>query len=368
MAKETIKSIEYIEINIDHTYNIQIEDNKNFFAQGILVHNCDDPISKDEAKSEVKRETARDWMGKTLSSRKVDAMLTPTILIMQRLHEEDPTASQSKAWGNNNQLKWIRLPADDRYKINPPELSENYTRSGNMNVMNPFRKPEKIIKSFEYEMTATEAAGQLGQDPRPAEGNKLKKGWFEQRFNLWELERLASTRGHKIKWNAVLDGAYTKKTSNSATGTLVYTIYEGKIYLRDFRKWHLEFPELIDEISKFYPPYFDQMSSTLFVEPKATGKSIVQTIRKIGGINIVEDKPPDATQKGKELRVDNITPFIRAMNVFLCDSVDWTVFIEECTVFPNGKHDDLVDCLVMATEKINTPDLLSNSSLWGRKK
>lgn len=326
----------------------------------------DDPLSADEAKSEVKRETANNWMGKTLSSRKTDIAITPTILIMQRLHENDPTAKQADAWGKNGQLKWVRLPADDRYIISPSELKDKYIVSGNMRVMNPYRKPEKVIKGMELEMTASEASGQLGQDPKPAEGNKLKKAWFTQRFSVAELEETARIRGHEIVWNAVLDGAYTKNTSNSATGVLVYAIYEGKIYFRDFRKWHLEFPDLVKRLPKFLLNYFS-FSSMLFVEPKAIGKSLVQVIRKLGGFNIIEDELPKGitNMQSKEMRVDRSTPYLRSMNAFFSNDIDWTIFIDECIVFPNGNHDDLVDCLTMSIEKVDKAGLFDDDDLWG---
>lgn len=327
---------------------------------------ADDPLSSDQAKSDVEREKANDWMGKTLSSRKVDMKLTPTVLVMQRLHEVDPTSEQARKWGKVDQLRWLRLPADDRYKILPPELEDNYTKSGNMRVMNPYRKPEKVIKGMEAEMTATDASGQLGQDPQPAEGNKLKKAWFAQRFSLFELEELARIRGHKIVWNATLDGAYTKITKNSATGVLIWAIYQNKLYLRDYREWHLEFHDLMRELPPFISQYFTTQS-TCYVEPKAIGKSLVQVIRNKGLFNIIEDKLPEGiTQmQGKELRVDRSTPFIRAMNLWLMDGIDWQPFIDQCATFPNAAHTDLVDTLTMAVEKIDIKDLLTDPDAWG---
>ena len=51
----------------------------------------DDPIDPRKAVSEVELKNANDWMRDTLSQRKVDQAKTPTILIMQRLHQDDPT-------------------------------------------------------------------------------------------------------------------------------------------------------------------------------------------------------------------------------------------------------------------------------------
>ena len=318
----------------------------------------DDPLSADEARSEADREAATLWMKSTINTRKVDQSLTPTILVMQRLHEEDPTATALENW---DKVDHIRLPADDRYEIHPPELIDNYTLDGDRKVMNPLRKHTKIIKSMEKAMSLTEAAGQLGQDPRPFDGNKLKKGWFKQRFKLSDLEAEAAFFHEKIRWYATIDGAYTKERHNSATGVLIWTISDKRLYLRNYSEMFLEFPELISRLPSFlFANGFDK-SCLAYVEPKATGKSLVQTLRKKGGLNIIEDKPDSGTMPSKEARVDNASPYIQGMNLFFMEGVNWEPFIDQCTVFPNGKHTDLLDCLVMAVDKV---DISTDWSDW----
>ena len=52
----------------------------------------DDPIDPTGAVSEIKLKEVNRWMDQTFSQRKIDKAVTPTILIMQRLHQNDPTA------------------------------------------------------------------------------------------------------------------------------------------------------------------------------------------------------------------------------------------------------------------------------------
>ena len=323
----------------------------------------DDPINPQQAKSDKERENINEWGTTTINRRKVNEKTTPTIMVMQRLHEDDPTGVLAKKWGKVDKLKWIRLPADDRYQIEPAELKELYPPDGPLRVMNPSRKPKSVIDQKENEHTAEDFAGQYGQNPQPAEGNKLKKKWFTQRFIY---ERFIDQAGANLIWNAVLDGAYTKNTKNSATACLIYASYGNKLYLYDYRSWWLEFPEIVDSVPSFVLNVFDPRRSTLFVEPKAIGKSLVQTLRKEGGINIVEDElPQGVTQmQGKEMRVDNITPYCRGMNIILRDGVDWQPFIDQCATFPNASHSDLVDCLVMAVEKVQFNSILSDPDFY----
>lgn len=329
----------------------------------------DDPQKREQAKSDVERPSTNEWLTGTLSSRKVSEKLTPTILIMQRLHEEDATAHLAKAWEASGKLKWIRLPAEDRYEISPPELAERYVQDGEYRVMNPGRKPTSVIKEKEAIHTAEDFSGQFGQNPTPAEGNKLKEKWFTNRFRYYNLEAEYRTAKRKeIVWNAVIDGAYTKITKNSASAILIYAQWQSKLYLRAYANWHKEFHELVQDLPLFLNSHgWDPKRSTLYVEPKAIGKSLVQTMRDKGGINIIEDPLPEGLTKmeGKEMRVDDITPFVRAMNTYWESSVNWDAFVNQCKTFPNASHSDMVDTLCMAVAKVDkSGSIWEKESLW----
>jgi hypothetical protein len=57
-------------------------------ADTIIV---DDPLSADEARSEVSRRNVIQWFSKVLMSRLNSKMLGTVIIVMQRLHMEDLT-------------------------------------------------------------------------------------------------------------------------------------------------------------------------------------------------------------------------------------------------------------------------------------
>src|SRR5690606_32821527 len=90
-------------------------------AHQIIV---DDPINPQEAQSEVIRKSANDYMDRSLSTRKIDKEMTPTILVMQRLAQEDPTGNWLSKEGKA--IKHICLPGVLDENINPPELKDNY--------------------------------------------------------------------------------------------------------------------------------------------------------------------------------------------------------------------------------------------------
>ena len=85
----TITSIEHLEETPDYVYNIEVEGNHNYFVNGILTHNCDDPQNPRMAASEVERKNTINYYNNTLYSRLNQPELGVRIIIMQRLHEED---------------------------------------------------------------------------------------------------------------------------------------------------------------------------------------------------------------------------------------------------------------------------------------
>lgn len=327
----------------------------------------DDPLNAQQASSEKERDTANEFLTTTMNSRKVSMQVTPSILVMQRLHEDDPTAKLAKAWGRSGKLRWLRLPADTRYEIHPPELRGRYTQDGGLCVLDPMRKPTSVIQGEEAALSAHAFSGQYGQDPQPAEGNRLKKAWFSQGFNLAELRAEWNKLPFPPAWNATLDGAYTKRKSNSATGILVWAIWKGRLYLRNWAEWWVEFPDLVQDLPPFLRANGFGPGSTLFVEPKGPGKSLVQTLRRDTSLSVAEDPLPDgiSQMEGKIARVDRSAPYLRGMNTFLADHVDWEHPIRQWATFPNASHTDLTDCLVMSVEKADDPSPLSDASLWG---
>jgi predicted phage terminase large subunit-like protein len=97
----------------------------------------------------------------------------------------------------------------------------------------------------------------------------------------------------------------------------------------------------IEEMVTKYP----RLSKTL-IEDKANGSAVIQMLRnKLSGIIPVNPKG------GKESRVNAIIPAIESGNVYLphpamCPWVN--DFIEQCSKFPNGLHDDMVDSMSQA--------------------
>lgn len=144
----------------------------NGSVQGMHGHFIiiDDPVDPNRAVSDVELATINDWIKNTLSGRKKDKRVTVTILIMQRLAQDDPTSEMSERPG----VRWIRIPATTEYEVRPPELKEHYTDG----VMDPVRLSRKVLDEEMKVMGKYGFAGQHGQDPVPAGGGMFKTDMF----------------------------------------------------------------------------------------------------------------------------------------------------------------------------------------------
>lgn len=131
-------------------------------AHGIVI---DDPIDPKGVRSKADLETANIWCKETISSRKVNKDLTPTFVVMQRLHQNDPSELYI-ARG----VRHICVPGEDTPKIHPPELREKYQNG----LFDPIRLSRSILSRMQMELGQFGYSGQILQDPIPLGGGMFK--------------------------------------------------------------------------------------------------------------------------------------------------------------------------------------------------
>lgn len=69
-------------------YNLEVFGTNTYFANGVFVHNCDDPHSVEQAESDTERQSVVNWWDLTISTRGLTRKIT-RVIVMQRLHEND---------------------------------------------------------------------------------------------------------------------------------------------------------------------------------------------------------------------------------------------------------------------------------------
>lgn len=298
---------------------------------GVHAHQIiiDDPINPKQASSTVERNNANNFVTSTLSTRKIDKEITPTILIMQRLHEDDPTGVLLY---KNKNIKHINLPAIEDDTVKPKELIKYY-KDG---LMDPIRLSRKVLNEALVDLGSYGFAGQYLQKPSPETGGLIDKDWFD--IIDWNSEF------NNLQWNFTADTAYTAKENNDPSGYISYAKYNNDYIIRFAETEHLEFPELCKALPNFAHKNGYTNKSIIEIEPKASGKSLVQTLRRETSLNVKEGVPPS---KDKIARVKDVSPIMESKRVKLIRG-NWNKeFLEQISMFPNAKHDEYVDCLTM---------------------
>lgn len=290
------------------------------FSGAIII---DDPLKPDDANSDAKRSSVNERYNSTIRSR-VNDRDTPIIVIMQRLHEDDLSGFLLSG-GSGEEWEHLCLPA----------LNEN--NEPLWNDKHSFEELEQIRQANRYNF-----AGQYMQQPAPEEGGEWRKEWFR----ILDKSEIPL---QSLKWELIIDGAYTKDTKNDPSGFQIGAKWNNDYVILSSIDKYLEMPELI----KFIPNHIDasgvKVSLTL-VEPKASGKSIVQILRTEAKINIAEIK----TKFVNSSKIENAracSSYIEGGRVILVKGSWNDAFLQQIATFPNGKHDEHIDLTCYGIER-----------------
>lgn len=365
-AKDIVKSEEYQEL-FGHLFQIRGDaDSKGFFMndkggfrmskttganitghKGMIII-VDDPQNPKTAESAVHRKGTIAYYTNSLYNRLTPVNLGVRIIIMQRLHEEDLTGYLLA--NDPESYEHICLPAEISDHIKPKELVKFYQDG----LLDPRRLSKPILASFRKTLGSRGFAGQYGQIPSPDEGGIFKKEWFDIVMPEYVLRNESNSPIHFF-----IDGAYTDKTENDPSSILTCFESEGFLYVLDSCDQWLEFPALCKFIGEHTKKFRITDQSKIFIEPKASGKSVAQYLRATTNLNIIETVAPD---KSKITRAHAVTPKCESRRVRLVNGPYVKDLLDQLGAFPNALHDDKVDTLVMGINELlpanNNPDIL----------
>ena len=88
----------------------------------------------------------------------------------------------------------------------------------------------------------------------------------------------------------------------------------------------------------------------ILVEPKASGKSLVQLLRRETSYNVSEIKT-DFVRYSKIERARASSPFIEGGRVYLVKDHWNDAYLQQVGTFPNAKHDEHIDVTSYAIER-----------------
>ena len=103
----------------------------------------------------------------------------------------------------------------------------------------------------------------------------------------------------------------------------------------------MEFPELLKWLKTHLPN-----NAKLYIEGKASGKTIIQTLKRETNFNIIEIQPKGS----KNERKNSCSPYFESGRVLINNFINFKTKLVEQLIFDNPKNDDLADVTLYAIE------------------
>lgn len=302
----------------------------------------DDPLNPQEAISDSLRGTCNNWIDQTLSTRLDDKKNGCIVVVMQRLHELDPTGHLLQKTGAEGVRDWklLVVPAEAHTNLNVkfPKTGRKLIRKTG-DILWPEREGKKELSLQKRALGSYGYAGQYQQAPSPLGGGMIKESWWK----YYDLHQLDLTR--MDQWIQSWDMNFKETKAGSWIVGQVWARKNANYYLIDQMRLRADFPEAVRAVLKLCRKW--PQCGPKLIEDKANGPAIISTLSdRISGI--IGCNPGNSS---KEARVSAIAYLIEAGNVWLPNPLDgsWVdEFVSECSKFPNGTFDDQVDSMSQA--------------------
>lgn len=294
----------------------------------------DDPV-KNRVEADSPKDREKKWADFVDSIESRTANGTKIILIMTRWHEDDLAGRLIENYGDRTTV--VNLPCE-------AEEGDPLGRKIGDPLCPEIGKGKEWLKDFkkshmtESGMRSWNALYQ--GHPSAREGNIIKREWWE----YYTEEELEKATFDKIIMS--VDAAFKDSEKNDFVAISVWGKRGEQYWLLDMQNKHLNFTATVKAIKVTRARYIG-LSETL-IEDTANGTLILQLMKdEIAGLIAVR---PDVS---KEARVNAISFLIEAGNVRLPKFKKFTwEFVEQCASFPNGKHDDMVDSMSQALNRL----------------
>jgi predicted phage terminase large subunit-like protein len=321
-------------------YDIQVEEDHNFFANGVCVHNCliiDDVIkSNEEARSKTYRDRAWDWFTKVALTRRMGRKLV--IITFTRWHEDDIigrlTDPNNEHYSHKlaKKIKIIDLPAvagpDD--PLGRKEGAALWPDG-----------PDKFDLDFLEDLRAVDPLGfeaLYQQRPSVADGVLFRREHirYYDPADLPDGLRIYCASDHAVT---------TNQRSDSTVLLKVGVDKQNNIYLLDCWWRKARTPEVVEAMLEMARS--GEAPLVWWAERGHITQSIGPFLRKRMAetstfINIVDVTPVN----DKEQRAQSISARMAMGYVHFPKDKPWVgPAVEQLMAFPNGKHDDFVDTL-----------------------
>lgn len=312
--------------------DIQVEKTHNFFADGVLSHNClilDDYLRDwQDASSKTIREKHWDWYRSVFRT---------------RLQKDGGIAITVTRWNEDDIVGRLLANEGDQWTvINLPAIQDKEPTDEDARAMGEALWPDEYPTKALHEIRDTigerifEALYQ--GNPTPQEGEVIKRAW-------WQYYTKADLPPSFEQTIISADLTFNDKEKSDFCVFQVWGKLGSSKYLLHQVRERMAFVAQVAALRQLHAKY---NPNATYIEDAANGAALVAVVRRsLSGVIAVR---PD---RSKMARLEAVSPQIQAGNVFLPSDAPWLgPFIEEFAIFPNGKNDDMVDSLSLGLGRL----------------
>lgn len=308
----------------------------------------DDPLNPKQALSDVERKNANDAIDNTFRSRLNDQGKGILILVMQRLHEMDPTGFLLNADPEGCIHIKIPLEAEEKEVWKSPRSGKEYIRLPG-DILQPDRNPPNVINRMKIARLVW--ASQSQQRPSPLEGNMIRRDDVMYYGGIDPLTGLNDPR-LPDQFDLVLvsvDCAFKDLETSDFVAIGKIGVKDGKRYVLDLVNKHLDLDAT--EMAVRAMCTVAPLPSATLVEDKANGSAIIRRLKKaLKSASGISGVIPINPEGGKVGRVFASAPEWQSKDWYVSRNAAWAEpFITQLLTFPNASHDDMVDMMSQAS-------------------
>lgn len=314
--------------------------NGSIIGEGCNIQILDDLNNPSDGKDVTQK--INDIYSDTLYSRLNNPQIDLRIILQQRIDGNDICGYLlNKA---PDKYFHICLPARKYDNVNPPELLKYYTND----LFWEDRFSNKVLDDYRDTLGSRAFSGQLMQTPATSSDSIIKPDWIIK--TPYRVEHQSITRHY------FLDSAYGEKNSDY-NALLECYVTNKQLYITNVWRNKYDFPDLVKFIQE---TLVTTNQSKLYIEGKASGKSIIQQLKASTNFNIVELKPTDS----KIVRLNAIAPTVEGQRVNIYDGSWNRDFIDEITNnYPI--NDDMRDVFTYAVDTLLIKNAKKGNYVYG---
>lgn len=295
----------------------------------------DDPQKPGETLSDAIRTSTNRAYETTFLSRRNDPATSRTVIVMQRLHEDDLVGHVLELGGEWTMLNLPALAEADEAIAYSTFLGEHVFSRREGEALHPGRIPRAELERIRDSIGEAAWAAQFQQQPAPAGGGLVKAEWLPP----YEPHQLPERFDRTVQsW----DTANTTREWSDYSVCTTWGEHNKKFYLLHVHRERLDYPNLRQRVLDLARTW---SADAVVIEDHAAGTQLLQELPTLGFYKAQAYKP----DRDKQMRMTNQTGVMAAGAVLIPKEAPWRAdFLHELVMFPNGRYDDQVDSVSQA--------------------